>query len=71
MTGKWFSEQSVPPSELDSSFTEFTDSKIAPLVALIEAFLDKLESVSSLEQDLGSSLEALLSIINKKKTGET
>ncbi len=71
MTGKWFSEQSVPPSELDKSFTEFTDFKIAPLVKRIEDFLDKLEQVSSLEQDLGSSLEALLSIINKKNKVET
>ncbi len=53
-------------SESGKLSTEYIDFKTEPLVALIEAFLNKLEEVSSMEQELGQSLEALLSTIKKK-----
>ncbi len=55
-------------SESGKLSTEFIGSKTEVLVKHIEAFLEELEKVSAMEQELGLQLEELLSIISKKKT---
>ncbi len=68
---KWLSEPLLQQSELDKWSTEYIDFKIEQLLKRIEGFREELVEVSVTGQDLVQLLEALLSIIKKRKLEET